>query len=352
MKIWEHSLYIEDIEKTAALPLPWEKLQDTCILITGGAGLIGSFLTDLIMYKNSANGLDCRLKVIGRSMKKLQSRFETYVADPRLSMISQDVNQPMKPEVIGTDVDYIFHLASNTHPQQYSTDPIGTVSTNIIGTNNLLDYASKTGIRRFVFASSVEVYGENRGDCEYFTEDYCGYINSNTLRAGYPESKRAGEALCQAYIRQKDLDVVIPRLSRTYGPSMLQTDSKAISQFIKRGVAGEDIILKSEGTQLYSYSYVSDAVSGILYCLFYGGCGEAYNIADRASDIALKDLAQIIADEVGRKVVYELPDEIERAGYSKATKAILDSSKLQKLGWKARYSIVEGLSRTIAILRE
>ena len=352
MKIWEHPLYREDIEKIASLPLPWDKLKDSCMLISGGSGLIGSFLTDLVMYKNRTDSLNCRVKVIGRSMQKLQSRFEVYQEDPLLETIAQDVNQPLNPEMVGTNIDYIFHLASNTHPLQYSTDPIGTVTTNIIGTNNLLDYAAKTGICRFIFASSVEIYGENRGDCEYFTEDYCGYIDCNTMRAGYPESKRAGEALCQAYIKQRGLDIVIPRLSRTYGPSMLQSDSKAISQFIKKGVAGEDIILKSEGTQFYSYSYVSDAVSGILYCLFYGKCGEAYNIADKASDITLRDLAKIIADEAGTKVVFELPEETERAGYSKATKAVLDSSKLQSLGWKAFYKIQSGLVRTVSVLKD
>ena len=204
---------------------------------------------------------------------------------------------------------------------------------------------------RMAFASSNEIYGENRGDVEKFDEDYCGYINSNTMRAGYPESKRCGEALCQAYIRQKGLDVVIPRLTRSYGPTMLMSDTKAISQFIRKGIAGEDIVLKSEGTQYYSYTYIIDAVTGLMAVLLMGECGEAYNISDDASDIMLKDLAGIIADQAGRKVVFELPDAVEAAGFSKATKARLDSAKINKLGWKAAYDIKEGLERTIEILK-
>ena len=352
MKIWEHPLYIEDIERTARLPLPWDRLKGSGVLISGGSGMIGSFLADLLMYKNREEGLGCQVIVLGRNEKRLQDRFSLYKEDPLLRIFSQDVNLPLDPSIFEQKLDYIFHLASNTHPLQYATDPISTVTTTIIGTNNLLSLALELGIRRFVFASSVEIYGENRGDREYFTEDYCGYIDCNTMRAGYPESKRAGEALCQAYIRQKNLDIVIPRLSRTYGPSMLQSDTKAISQFIKKGVAREDIILKSEGTQYYSYSYVSDAVSGILYCFFFGGCGEAYKIADRASDTSLKDLAKIIAEEAGTKVVFEIPEETEREGYSKATKAVLDSGKLQGLGWRAGHRIQEGLKRTVQILRK
>ena len=165
-------------------------------------------------------------------------------------------------------------------------------------------------------------------------------------------SERAGEALCQAYIRQKKLDVVIPRFTRSFGPSLLSTDTKALSQFIRKGVAREDIVLKSAGTQFFSYTYVCDAVSGLLYCLWKGTCGEAYNIADVSCDITLRDLAQTIADSVGTKVIFDLPDAVEAAGYSKATKARLDSTKLQGLGWKAQFDIKTALDHSIGIMRE
>ena len=349
MALIQHPLYAEDLHNIAALPLPWEQLKDRSILISGATGMIGSLLADLLMYLNS-NGLGCHVYALGRNRAKAADRFCGFWNDPLFHFVSCDINQALPQDLPA--MDYIFHAASNTHPVAYATDPIGTVTTNIIGTYHLLELATRHRSRRFVFASTVEVYGENRGDTDAFCEDYCGYINCNTLRAGYPESKRAGEALCQAYLRQKELDIVIPRLSRVYGPTMLMSDTKALSQFIKKGVAGEDIVLKSEGTQFFSYSYVADAVSGILYCLFYGQTGAAYNIADPASDIALRDLAEIIARHAGRQVVFELPDAVEQAGYSKATKAILCSKKLQTLGWQALYSIETGLTRTIEILKE
>ena len=133
---------------------------------------------------------------------------------------------------------------------------------------------------------------------------------------------------------------------------MLMSDTKAISQFIKKGIAGEDIVLKSAGTQYYSYTYVADAVAGLLTILLKGESGEAYNIAEEHSDIMLKDLAAIIAGINGKEVVFEIPDAVEAAGYSTATKARLDGHKLQALGWTPKYDIKSGIERTILILKE
>lgn len=351
MYLYQSELYMEDVRYVAGLPLPWEKLKDKRVALSGATGLLGSFLVDVILEKDVADGLNCTLYAFGRAPEKAAARFSKYANDAHLVFLRHDVTAPFTgAEPVA--VDYVLHLASNTHPMQYATDPIGTIGANIFGLKNMLDLAVTRGARRFAFASSNEIYGENRGDTEFFDENYCGYINSNTLRAGYPESKRCGEALCQAYKAQVGMDIVIPRFTRSYGPTMLMSDTKALSQFIKKGIAGEDIVLKSAGTQYYSYQYVADSVSGFLTVLLCGKNGEAYNIANESGDITLKGLAGIVAELTGRRVVFETADAVEAAGYSTATKARLSGLKLQALGWKARYDIVRGLSRTVTILRE
>ena len=349
MNLYDNTFYIEDLDYVAELNLPWEKFQNKSILISGATGLVGSFLVDVLMTKN-VKGLNCTIYALSRNAQKASDRFSKWSNNPLLQFIPYDINKVFVRDDLGT-IDYVLHMASNTHPMQYSTDPIGTITTNIIGVQNMLDFAVEHHATRFAFTSSNEIYGENRGDVELFAEDYCGYINSNTMRAGYPESKRCGEALCQAYKAQKGLDTVIPRPTRSYGPTMLMSDTKAISQFIRKGIVGEDIVLKSSGIQYYSYTYVADAVSGLLYVLLKGENGEAYNIADERSDIMLKDLAAVIAGIAGKKVVFEIPDAVEAAGYSTATKARLDGSKLKKLGWNAKYDIQSGMERTIKILK-
>ena len=348
MNLYDNALYREDLEQVGALDLPWEKLAGRTLLVSGATGLIGSLLTDVLMRKNR-DGLGCTVWALTRNPEKAAERFSAWKNDAGLRFLAGDVNE--LPEGGPETAQYVLHLASNTHPVQYATDPIGTILTNILGLRNMLEYAAAHQAERFAFASSNEIYGENRGDTELFDEAYCGYIDCNTLRAGYPESKRCGEALCQAYRAQKGLDVVIPRLTRSYGPTMRMSDTKAISQFIRKGIAGEDIVLKSAGTQHYSYTYAADAVSGLLTVLLKGESGEAYNIADESGDITLKDLAELIAGNAGTKVVFEIPDETEAKGYSRATKARLDGSRLIRLGWEAKTGISDGIRRTMSILK-
>lgn len=351
MNLLQNSLYENDIRKVALRALPWTKIENSVILITGATGLLGRFLVDTIMYLNLNNNINCKVISIGRNEARAKREFSRYWSSQNFCFFSHDINLPLNFQK-NLNVDYVIHLASNTHPLSYATDPIGTITANLIGTKNLLDFCITHSTKRFAFASSNEVYGENRGDTDLFDEKYCGYIDSNTLRAGYPESKRCGEALCQAYSVQKNIEVVIPRFTRSYGPTMLKTDTKAISQFINNGINNENIILKSKGQQCYSYTYVADAVSGLFYTLLLGKNREAYNIADLNSNITLKELADGIAKLSGTKVEFELPSHLEEAGYSKATKALLNGAKLRELGWSADYGIEEGVARTIEILKD
>lgn len=347
--ITDNQEYLSELRTWSKKYQDWKAFKDSSIMVAGATGMIGSCLIDAVMLLNKEADLNCRIVALGRNAKKAQGRFGSYWDDANFTFAEGDINAGVNYD---GHVDYILHAASNTHPLAYSKFPISTITTNAIGTNNLLSYAAEHGVKRVLFMSSVEVYGENRGDVDKFKEDYLGYLDCNTLRAGYPESKRTGEALCQAYIKEKGLDVVIARLSRSFGPTMLKSDSKALSQFIKKGIAKEDIVLKSAGTQQYSYIYSVDAVAAIFFTLVHGKCGEAYNVAGSKCDTTLKNLAETIADAVGTKVVFELPDAEEASGYSTATKALLDIDKISQLGFVADTELRDALKATMRILKE
>lgn len=344
----ESEQYREDVLRTARLSLPWGNLHGKTVLITGATGLIGTFLIDVLMQKNVADGLNTKILAIGRNEDKARERFSGYWDDKGFAFLSADINTSFSMDI---HADFVIHAASNTHPRLYASDPIGSLMTNILGTHNLLEYARMTNVQRFVFVSSVEIYGQALNANDVFDEKYCGYIDCNQFRAAYPEGKRAGEALCNAYIGKYGMDIVIPRLSRVYGPTMRLDDSKAMSQFIMNGVRGEDIVLKSRGEQRFSYCYVADAVSGILYAMLLGKCGEAYNVADMNGAVSLREITENIADSVGKKVVFDLPDEQEAAGFSKVSVGVMDTRKLQELGWNAYDDVKSGTRKTVEILR-
>ena len=345
MRLLEHPLYQKELTLIANLPLNWNKLQGKAFVISGATGMIGHFLIDVLMYQNTVANRQCHVCALGRSMEKARTFFQEYWESPFFRFVPWDFRYA---PFLG-EMDYVLHLASTTHPRAYATQPIDTILLNVEGLGNLLEAACHSKAERFLFASSCEIYGAPLDDVP-FTEQACGYIDCNTLRAGYPEGKRTGEALCQAYLAQKGLDVVIPRFSRTYGPTMLPSDTKAISQFIKRSAAREDIVLKSEGKQIYSYSHVADAVSGLLYCLLKGRKGEAYNIA--SDSISMKALAQTAADCADTQVVFQLPEAVEKSGYSVVKRSVLDTAKLEGLGWKPAYLITQGIRETVGILTD
>ncbi len=341
MNVREMEFYQSEISDILKSDYQWEKLKNSTILVTGASGSIGQVIIDVLMKLNICNDYRCNIIAVSRNAVKAREIFWNYWGNEHFEYISMDVSKVVE---IDTKIDYILHAASNTHPLQYAQEPISTISTNVFGTYHLLSLAHKNH-SEFLLFSSVEIYGENDTNIEMLNEKDMGYLDCATLRAGYPESKRLSESMCFAFAKQLDVEFKIVRLSRVYGLTMSREDSKAIAQFFNNGLNHEDIILKSEGRQLYSYIYVMDCVSGIFAVLLNGKNGEVYNVSGANSTIMLKDLAQLIADEFGVNVVCELPTQLEKEGFSKATKAVLNSEKLITLGWSELTNIKEGVRK-------
>lgn len=340
-----HNLYIEDLQAISD-SIVFDNFKGKSFLITGATGLIGVCLIDALMLANK-NGAGIIIYAIGRNKEKAAERLGEYYDDKHFCFIEQDVRQPLPEDI---NVDYIIPLASNTHPLAYSQYPVETIEINVRGAEYALQKAIECNAT-VLYPSTVEVYGNARG-ADVFTEDYTGQLNLSTARACYTESKRVSEALCQSYIAEKDAKVKIVRLSRIFGPTMLLSDTKASSQFIIKALNGEDIVLKSKGEQFFSYTYVADAVSAMLYVLLHGENGVAYNIANDQCNVHLKDFAQACAEWARKEVIFDLPSDVERKGFSVAMNAILDIRRLRAIGWSPQYNMKDALERTLTILNE
>lgn len=327
------NLEAEEIKVIAELPYNWEKIKNKTILVSGGTGFIGTAFIEIIKYRNQKYSQ--RTKVISLSRRGGES-------SEYLESMKSDVKKPVQ---YGGKIDYVIHLASNTHPKQYAEDPVGTIMTNICGCDNLLKLAVEKKAR-FLLASSVEIYGQ--GSEIPMNEKYCGYIDCNLARSGYNEAKRTCEALTQSYRSAFGVDAVIARFARVFGADK-KRDTKAMSQFMDNAVLGQDIIMKSKGQQRYSYCYIADAVSGLIKVLLDGQNGEAYNISDNDEGMTLSEYAEYIASLANLKVRYEIENN---ESVSKATFAILDTRKIKSIGWEPQYSVREGLKRTYLIKKE
>lgn len=346
MSIYESSTYCADLKQAIKNSIGLEILKGKSVLITGATGTIGSFLADMLIEYNKT-GAGIVIYVAGRSIKRLKERFECA----NTSYINYVEHDVMKKINFEFTVDYIIHAGGNAHPVAFNSDPVGTIVGNILGTYNLLEYSKNNGVKRFCYVSSGEVYGQGDVSLEAFDENYSGYLDQMSPRSCYPTSKRTAETLCASFSKQYGLETVIVRPSHTYGPGITGSDSRANVQFIRNVLNGDDIVLKSAGSQLRSYNYIADCASAIYTVLIKGNSGEAYNIANPNVRITIAELAQIIAICAGRKVVFENPTALDIANRTPIAKQVLDTEKIEKLGWKSVYSAEMGVKHTLDILQ-
>ena len=305
------------------------------ILITGATGLIGSTLIHTLMN----NLPKCHIYALGRNINRAHQLFSMYENYDNFDFIAHDITVPLNTEI---DFQYIIHLASGASPNIMSSNPVDIMKANIWGTDNLLSYGKAHNIKRFLFVSSGEVYGQSEQSS--FSEIDSGYVNSMLPRSCYPTAKRAAETLCISYAAQYGLDIIVARPCHIYGSAYTDSDNRAYAQFIRDAVNGRDIVLNSDGKQYRSWLYVEDCVNALLYILLKGQKGEAYNVADENSSLTIREFAEYIAEVAGVSVCFELNDTCMN---SPIKRAVFCTDKLRDLGWAPEYTYREALYKII-----
>jgi len=319
------------------------------IMITGASGLIGSYLVDVLMNYNNCNYDKIKVIAVVRDKKAAQIRFKKYSTKNYFEIVEQDISEASS---FTFKSDYIVHAASNANPNAFDEDPIGTIKANVNGTMNLLDYARKSGSKRFLYISSSEVYGEPVIPGTIYNENSVGLVNQLNPRSCYTESKRMAENICVNYAKQFGFESNIARVCFAYGSTFTEKDDRVIPQFVRNALNGENIVLKSTGALVRSYAYMFDVVGGMIKILSDGIPGETYNIANKNSNVSIRDIARSVAKSTGVKVDMQLPKSEQEKGYSPFSVALLDGAKLESVGWIPKFDIEQGIKQIVNILRK
>lgn len=335
--------YIEELKHFCEI-VDMDILDNKKVLITGASGLIGSYLVDVIMHSNLINNNGTYVYAMVRNKSKAYKRFKKYKDNPYFHLIQHDISEPINFE---KDIDYIIHAASNANPTLFDEDPIGTITSNVYGTVNLLKFAKNNNVSRTLFISSSEIYGEPVTSNKMFNEGSTGIIDPLSPRSCYTESKRMAENICVNYHKQFNVDTLIARVGFAYGSTFTSNDNRVIPQFVNNALMNKDIVLKSTGGLVRSYIYLFDVISGLIVLLAKGKTGEAYNIANKDSNVSIREIAETIAKLSKVNVVYELPGDITDKGYSPFSVGLLDATKLEDLGWKPKFDIKTGISQVL-----
>ena len=305
------------------------------ILITGGAGFIGSHLCRKLLEEGK------RVICVDNFITGFRKNIEELETNKNFKLIEADISNPL---YIEEDLDWVLHFASLASPKYYLNYPIKTLKSGLLGTYNCLGIA-KEKAAKFFLASTSEVYGDPLIHPQ--AEEYWGNVNSIGVRSCYDESKRGAEAITYAYMRQHNLDVRVVRIFNTFGPNMHPDDGRVVSNFIVQALKGQDITIYGDGAQTRSFCYIDDLVEGIVKMMSLD-----YKLPlNLGNPVEFKviELANLVLKLTGSKSKIKnlpLPEDDPKQRQP-------DISKVKKmLDWQPQISLEEGLRRTIDYFRE
>lgn len=337
----------EDCRRISLVNLPWFDLSGSTVVVSGAAGFIGSSIVRLLLSLYPTGLVSRPVNVIGlvRNNKSDDWLKTNCLDSPHLNILPCDLAKSNSLDL--GHPDYVLHAASLASPKYYSTDPVGTLLPNAVGTLALLE-ASRSA-KRFLYVSSSEVYGRFPGS-EPIKETDFGTIDPVQLRSCYSEGKRFGENLCVSWNHMYGLETLIVRPFHTYGPGLRSDDSRVFADFAFAAAKRQPITLTSSGSAVRAYCYISDAIAGIFSVLLLGEPSNAYNLANPGATTSVRDLATMLSSSYNIEINFADPNP----EYIPSTidKSIPDIQKIQSLGWSPSVGLLEGFERFVCAISE
>ena len=340
------------------LEAEFSKLKGKKLLLIGGAGFLGYYLTQSLLHLNSRSGEKEKVDVtvFDNFIRGVPDWLVALEKDPSLKLVRHDITHPL-PEDMGA-FDYIIHAASIASPTYYRKYPIETMDANVNGLRLVLDYCLKmkgegTPVSGVLYYSTSEIYGDPSPENIPTPETYRGNVSCTGPRACYDESKRYGETLCVNFAQQHDLPVRIARPFNNYGPGLKITDRRVLPDFARDVLNGRDIIMLSDGAPTRTFCYIADAIVGYYKVLITGRNGEPYNIGTEQPEISMAELADrvvaLAAELFGYagKVVRQKSQEADYLTDNPNRRCPRIEKARGELGYEPKIGIDDGLRRTL-----
>lgn len=335
----------EDLENIVKEDIQWEKLKGKTVMITGASGMIGSYMLYTLLELNDEKHYGIKALAVLRNRKKIPEEIQ---AREDVTIIVHDVVEPLEWD---GPIDYIIHAASPASPLIMQNQPVETIAANTLGTYYTLQLAKEKNAEGYMYMSSREIYGQPAEGQEFFYEDSHGFVDQLNPRSCYSEGKKAAENMCISFKEEYGLNVKIARPAHTYGPGMSIYDGRVQADFLKNIYNNEDIIMKSQGTAVRTYTYIADVTAG-LFKVLLDTEDVVYNVASEDCKVSIRELAEILVQiypEKGLKLVIDIPEGGTK-GTAPYTLGIVNSEKLKATGWTPRYSVSDGFKRTLEFL--
>lgn len=327
--------------------IDWGQFRGKSFYITGGTGLIGFYLIQTLLYRNAKFQDHIRILALVRDIEKARAMYKRQIpkAGGFLQFVQGDVTEKQKVE---ESVDFIIHGASPTSSRYFVEHPIETLQTAIQGTSNMLHLAEEKQVKKMVYLSSMEVYGDHQSE-DKISEEVAVCLHPMNLRDSYPIGKCTSENLCQSYSHERGISVDILRLSQVIGttcPISESRDTRIVMEIARDILSGNDIILKTKGESKRTYIYVSDAVTAILKVLTCEG-SDVYNVANEGTYCSIYDMCQLAAEKVAGGKIKVVVQEKDEDIYPAANCLNLSAEKLRACGWKSSTGLEKMFQRLI-----
>ena len=348
MSIYDSERWIADLDAALDTLPVLRELEGKSVLITGAGGLICSAAADLLIRYNETHPGKVGLLAAGRDRDRIEVRFAPFRDRAYFRFVPYDA--AAADIVLPEGIDYIIHGAGNASPGKIVAEPVETMLGNFEGLFRLLSYLRARGSGRALFISSSEVYGR-KSDPRPFREDEYGYIDLLSPRNSYSVAKRAAETLCASFAAEHGVDSVIVRPGHIYGPTASRGDNRVSSAFAWAAARGEDIVMKSDGTQVRSYCHCLDCAGAIFTVLLRGGQGRAYNISNPDSVVSIREMAELLCAAGGVRLLREEATAEEKKSFNPMDNSSLDSTSLLALGWRGVFDAPTGFAHTVEVLR-